>query len=142
MKNFLRNVSLTYAAGSIGALVNSLAVWGFGVLSITGFLGVKLAPSLTPAFLYPRLVWGGLWGFLFLLPFLVNSPFLRGIVYSAGPTLVQLFIVFPFMAKKGMFGLQLGTLTPLFVIFFNIIWGITAAYWLSFAAERSSKWKW
>jgi hypothetical protein len=141
MKNFLRDMSLTYAAGSLGALANSLALWVFGVLSITGFLGVKLAPTLTPAFLYQRLVWGGLWGFLFLLPFWVNSPFLRGIVYSAGPTLVQLLVVFPFLAKKGTFGLQLGTLTPLFVIFFNIIWWITAAYWLHFVEDRASKWR-
>jgi hypothetical protein len=141
MKNLLRNLSLTYAAGSVGGLVNTLAVWVFGALSITGALGVKLVPALTPAFLYPRLVWGGLWGFLFLLPFFRNSPVLRGIVYSVGPTLVQLFVVFPFMAKKGMLGLQLGALMPLLVVFFNIIWGIAAAYWLHFVEERSSKWK-
>jgi hypothetical protein len=142
LKNLLRNLSLAYAAGSVGGLINSLAVWVFGAVAITGALGVKLAPDLTSAFLYPRLVWGGLWGFLFLLPFFGNSPVLRGIVYSMGPTLVQLFVVFPFMAQKGMLGLQLGSLTPLFVIFFNIIWGITAAYWLHFVEERSSKWKW
>ncbi len=141
MKNLLRTMSLTYAAGSVGGFVNALAVWVFGVLAITGTLGVKLAPTLTPALLYPRLVWGGLWGFLFLLPFFRNSPVLRGIVYSLGPTLVQLFVVFPLVAKKGLLGLQLGALTPLFVVCFNIIWGITAAYWLHFVEERSSKWK-
>lgn len=75
MKNLLRNMSLTYAAGSFGGFVNALAVWVFGVLAITGTLGVKLAPTLTPALLYPRLVWGGLWGFLFLLPFLGTPLF-------------------------------------------------------------------
>jgi hypothetical protein len=142
MKSLLRNLSLTYAAGSVGGLINTLAVWVFGVFAITGALGVKLAPALTSGFLYPRLVWGGLWGFLFLLPFFRTSPVLRGVVCSVGPTLVQLFIVFPFMAKKGMLGLQLGVLTPLLVVFFNIIWGIAAAYWLHFVEERSSKWKW
>jgi len=141
MKNLLRNLSLTYAAGSVGGLINTLAVWVFGALSITGALGVKLAPALTSAFLYPRLVWGGLWGFLFLLPFFRNSPVLRGVLYSVGPTLVQLFVVFPFMAKKGILGLQLGALMPLLVVFFNIIWGIAAAYWLHFVEEQSSKWK-
>ncbi len=56
-----------------------------------------------------------------------------------GPTLVQLFIVFPLVAKKGMLGLQLGTVTPLFVVFFNIIWGLAAAYWLHFIEDRPSK---
>jgi hypothetical protein len=142
MMNLLRNLSLAYAAGSVGGLINALAVWVFGALAITGALGVNIAPALSSAFLYPRLVWGGLWGFLFLLPFFRNSPVLRGIVYSLGPTLVQLFVVFPFVAQKGMLGLQFGSLTPLFVVFFNIIWGISAAYWLHFVEERSSKWKW
>ena len=142
MKNLLKNISLTYTAGSMGGLVNSLAVWSFGALAITGVLGVKLAPALTPAFLYPRLVWGGLWGFLFLLPFFRDPPVLRGIVYSLGPTLAQLFVVFPLMAKKGMLGLQLGALTPVLAVFFNIIWGITAAYWLHFVEDRKRKWKW
>ena len=64
----MRNLSLVFVAGCWGALLNSLAVWLFGVLGIAPALGVHIAPPLTPAFLYPRLVWGGLWGFLFLLP--------------------------------------------------------------------------
>ncbi|MGO9116253.1 MAG: hypothetical protein ACLQPD_01435 [Desulfomonilaceae bacterium] len=141
MKNLLRNLSLAYAAGSVGGLITALAVWVFGVLGITGALGVKFAPALAAEFLYRPVVWGGLWGFLFLLPFFRNSRVLRGIVYSAGPTLVQLFVVFPFMAKKGMLGLQLGALTPLVIVFFNIIWGITVAYWLHYVEDPSSKWK-
>jgi hypothetical protein len=31
-----------------------------------------------------------------------------------------------------MFGLGLGTLTPLFVLFFNAVWGLTTALWLRF----------
>ena len=27
-------------------------------------------------------------------------------------------------------GLELGTLTPLFVLFYNAIWGLAAAWWL------------
>ena len=50
MKNLLRNLSLTYAAGSVGGLINSLAVWVLGAVAITGALGVKLAPDLTSAF--------------------------------------------------------------------------------------------
>ncbi len=58
MNNFLRNASLTYAAGSVGGAINGLAVWLFGASAITAALGIKLAPALTSAFLYPRLVWG------------------------------------------------------------------------------------
>jgi hypothetical protein len=37
---------------------------------------------------------------------------------------VQLFIVFPYEAGKGMAGLDLGLLTPLFILFYNWIWAL------------------
>jgi len=132
IQQFVRGLTIVFASGALGGLVNSLAVWLFGTLGITAALGVKIAPDLTPGWLYPRIVWGGLWGFLFLLPFLRHSLWLRGFIYSLAPTLVQLFVVFPLQTQQGSLGLQLGWLTPLFVLFFNAIWGITTAFWLSF----------
>jgi hypothetical protein len=41
--------------------------------------------------------------------------------------LKQLFVVFPLMAKKGVMGVPLGSLTPLFVLLFNDVWGLKAA---------------
>ena len=130
MNNVARKIGLVFAAGVLGGLLNSLAVWGAGELGITAVAGVKIAPKLTPAFLYPRLVWGGIWGILFLLPMMQTRIWSRGFIYSLGPTLVQLFVVFPMKAKKGAMGLELGMLTPLFVVIFNAIWGWTAAIWL------------
>ncbi len=135
MNNLVRNVSLVFAAGVLGALLNSLAVWGFGELGITQALGVKIAPKLSAAFLYPRLVWGGIWGMLFLLPLMRGRIWSRGFIYSLGPTLVQLFVVFPIKANKGAMGLELGLLTPLLVVVFNAIWGWTAAIWLRWAGK-------
>ena len=56
--------------------------------------------------------------------------FYRGLMFSLGPTVVQLFIVFPIKANKGIMGLELGLFTPIFVLFYNAIWGIVAAVWL------------
>lgn len=130
MASFWRRLTLFYAAGAMGGLVNSLALWLFGRAGIPAELGVKLAPSLTPEWLYPRLVWGGIWGFLFILPIFGNRPFAQGLFFSLWPSVVQLFIVFPYQANRGLLGLDLGTLTPLFVLFFNALWGLTAAFWL------------
>jgi len=130
MNNSGRKISLVFAAGCLGGLINSLAVWIFGELGISSALGVNIAPNLTPTWLYPRLVWGGIWGLLFLLPLMQTRIFARGLIYSIGPTLVQLFVVFPMKANKGMLGLDLGLLTPLLVVVFNAIWGWTAAIWL------------
>jgi len=125
--------SLTFAAGVLGGLANSLALWFFGAFGINHFLGVALAPMLTPAWLYPRLVWGGLWGFLFLLPFPRLAYPSRGLIYSLVPTLVQLFIVFPQVLHKGVGGLELGYLTPLLALFLNAIWGVVTAVWLKWS---------
>ena len=38
---------------------------------------------------------------------------------------------------KGLMGLDLGSLTPLAVIVFNAIWGLTAAIWLRWTNNHS-----
>jgi hypothetical protein len=130
MNNLAKKLSLVFAAGCLGGLLNSLAVWIFGVIGITSALGVKIAPPLSATWLYPRLVWGGIWGLLFLLPLMQKRYLYRGLIFSLGPTMIQLFIVFPMKANKGVMGFDLGLLTPLLVFVFNAIWGLTAAIWL------------
>ncbi|MFY7806288.1 MAG: hypothetical protein ACOVQ7_22980, partial [Limnoraphis robusta] len=75
MKSIPKKLTVFFAAGCLGGLVNSLGVWLFGLLGITTTLGVSIAPQFTPPWLYPRIVWGGLWGFLFFLPGLTYTPF-------------------------------------------------------------------
>ncbi len=123
----LQRTALCFSAGCAGGLANSVVVWLAGAVGITAALGVSIAPSFTLAWLYPRIVWGGLWGFLFLFPVLRGQPYIRGLVWSLGPTAVQLLIIFPFVAHKGIFGLGLGLLTPLLVFLFNVVWGLKAA---------------
>lgn len=130
MKNTIEKTSELFSAGAFGGLINGLIVWFFGTLGITTALGVKIAPQLSAPFLYPRVVWGGIWGFAFLLPFLKDRLYLKGLILSLGPTIIQLFVVFPIKAQKGLMGLDLGALTPIFVFLFNAAWGIASAYWL------------
>jgi len=130
MKKLAKQISLMFAAGVLGALINSLVVWVFGAKGITPGFGVHIVPALTAKWLYPRLVWGGLWGFLFLFPLMESRVLARGLVLSLGPSLVQLFIIFPKVAGKGFLGIELGALTPVFVLIFNAIWGLVTALWL------------
>ena len=130
MNNLAKGISLAFSAGCLGGRLNSIAVWLFGELGITAALGVKIAPKLSALWLYPRLVWGGIWGLLFLLPIMQKKYLYRGLIFSLGPTVVQLLIVFPIKANKGIMGFDLGLLTPLFVFVFNAIWGLTASIWL------------
>jgi len=123
----MKKILICFAAGCLGALANSLAVWAFGDYGITKHFGVAIAPALKPAWLYTRIVWGGLWGLVFVLPFLNSKLITKGAVISIFPTLVQLLVVFPLQAGKGYFGMDLGMYTPAFVVFFNLIWGVVAA---------------
>ena len=129
----MKKLLLFFAAGCLGALANSIAVWQFGQLGITSAYGVSIAPSLSPAWLYPRIVWGGIWGFLFILPILQSRLLLKGSILSLFPTAVMLFIVFPYQANKGIAGIELGLMTPVFVIFFNWVWGIITAITIKYA---------
>jgi len=120
-------MAVCYCAGMIGALANSLALWLSGQLGITAFAGVALAPEWTLSWLYPRLVWGGLWGLLYFLAVGGRNArrhwVRKGLWISLLPTLAQLLLVFPRQTPHGLFGLGLGTLTPLFVLLFNAVWG-------------------
>jgi len=129
----MKKLLLMFAAGCIGGSANSLTVWLFGDIGISQLMGVAIAPGLSPQWLYPRIVWGGLWGLLFVMPFMSSKIFWKGSLLSLAPTAVQLFIVFPLKAHKGIAGLELGLLTPLLVVFFNWIWGVATAATLKLA---------
>lgn len=128
MRGLARSLSLAFAAGAVGGVANSAALWAMGSFGVTGALGVAIAPALTPSWLYPRVVWGGLWGAMFLLP---GAHTLRqGLLFSLAPTVVQLFFVFPLLAGKGVAGSDLGVLTPLVVLMANAAWGLATVLWL------------
>jgi hypothetical protein len=123
----VKKIMICFSAGCLGALANSLVAWQFGELGIARWAGVSIAPSLTLAWLYPRIVWGGIWGLLFVLPFLKSRFLLKGTLLSLLPTAVQLFFIFPYKAGKGLAGLSLGMWTPAFVLLYNWLWGVVAA---------------
>lgn len=121
-----------FAAGTLGALANSLFAWLAGAGGIPALAGVALAPDLTLEWLYPRLVWGGLWGLVYFLTVRthrVRRQWVRkGLVVSLLPTLAQLFYFFPYQTGLGQMGVGLGTLTPLFVLLYNGVWGFATGF--------------
>lgn len=127
MNNSRSLLCVCFCAGLLGALFNSLVAWFLGTIGLTQMCGVDLAPAWTTAWLYPRMVWGGLWGMAYFLT--VGSPRSRnqwvrkGLWTSLLPSAYQLFYIFPNKTAFGILGLGLGTLTPIFVIFYNLAWG-------------------
>ena len=139
MRKTIRSLSLAFTAGVIGAFIYSVTAHFFGAWGVTEALGVKLAYKLTPESLYPRLVWGGLFGLLLLVPVLEKWYCIyRGLLLGVLLSLIHLFIIFPYMSHKGFLGVKisLSSPAPIFVVFYNALWGIVAAFWLDYTRER------
>jgi len=128
----MKKLLVFFAAGCVGALANSLAIWLLGDQGITARFGIAIAPNLSPNWLYPRVVWGGIWGLLFILPMLASRPLSKGLLLSLAPTAVQLLVIFP-QAHKGLGGVELGTYTAILVLIANGVWGAVTALTIRYA---------
>ncbi len=123
----MKNALTVFGAGCLGGLIMCGVMWLFWRYGITQSLNVNLPGSVSPHWMYPRIVWGGLWGFLFLLPIFASSLFARSFVIALVPTLIQLFVFYPFYEGKGVAGMSLGILTPFLVCFFFWVLSLTTA---------------
>ncbi|MFA6283652.1 MAG: hypothetical protein WC633_05895 [Desulfurivibrionaceae bacterium] len=124
----VRKISGAFTGGALGALIDSANIWMLGQAGVTAMLGISLRPQFTAPWLYPRLVWGGIWAMLLILPFFRQKTALRGILMSLVPTTMMLVMVFPEMGL-GLLGLKAGLLTPLLVLLLNFIYGLVASFW-------------
>jgi len=124
----VRNASLAFTGGAIGAFIDSFNIWFMGKAGISDLIGITMKPEFTPPWLYKRMIWGGIWMLSLLVPVLKNRIYLRGMLFSLVPSAMMLFMVLPSMGK-GMLGLGFGALMPFVVIGLNFIYGIVASYW-------------
>lgn len=123
----MKNAFTVFGAGCLGGLVMCVVMWLFSRYGITQSLQVNLGGSVSPHWMYPRIVWGGLWGLLFLISVFSSNLFARSFIIALIPTLVQLFVFYPFYEGKGVAGLSLGLLTPFLVFFFYWVWALATA---------------
>lgn len=123
-----RKLSGVFTGGAVGALIDSINVWLLSHFGILAMVGISMRVEFSGTWLYPRLIWGGIWALLLLLPVLKTRVALRGILMSLFPSAMMLFKVLPGMGK-GMLGLELGLLMPVMVVTLNFIYGMVAAFW-------------
>ncbi|PLX78097.1 MAG: hypothetical protein C0616_15480 [Desulfuromonas sp.] len=125
-------LAVSFTAGLLGGLAHAGAAWLAGHFGISDMLQVLMKPDWNSAWLYPQLVWGGIWGLAYY--FTVGRPRSRqrwvrkGLWVSLLPTAVQLFLVFPHLTSHGMFGLGLGRMTPLLIFALNLVWGLFTGF--------------
>lgn len=134
----LTQISLGFAAGSLGALANVAFVFTASAGGLIAVMNVQLPEPLSPAFLFNQIAWGGLWG---------HPP--RSSAFDAAlggawpdpkPARLRRDPI-PLLppadnrrTRPGLAGLILGTLTPLLVLIANAVLGQVAAWWYSLAS--------
>jgi uncharacterized membrane protein len=77
-----RRISIVFSAGALGGLLNALLFWLFGMVGITALVGMHAPIKWDPQHIYWGVTWGGIWGAMFLLPWLKGSVLLRGLLFS------------------------------------------------------------
>ena len=120
-----------FIAGALGGLTNSIVVWSLGATGVTPALGFTMAPELTFEWLFRRIFASGFWGFIFLIPVYNQHPIKKGALLAILPWLSSALIVYPMRMDVGYFGLGFGIGTPIWTLFFGIIWGVTGTLFLA-----------
>jgi hypothetical protein len=119
MRHWLRDLAICFSAGTVGGFAKSIAVWTSAHFASTAVFGSHLAGALYPSGVYQRLVWGGLAGFVFTLPFLRSSWLVAGLVWGVVITLLQWILIDD--------GFRLLVMPMLSALLLNCVWGIVAA---------------
>lgn len=135
-----RNLSLALAAGALGGLANRIALWLLGLAGVIPPIHLAFpVPEPLRLWLYPAIVWGALWGLLFLLPWRAGT-WLRGIVFGFGPSLGVWLVIYPLVAHAGFFGVERGVMALVipFVVN-NLVWGLVSSWWYDLASGRLAR---
>ena len=122
--------------GALLALVLDLLLEAAGVQALLGVPDLREVAAPVTAL---RLTGGAVWGMIFgtLLPGVPGRGVLaRGAVFSLAPSLWMLLKVLPVDRGLGIFGVELGAFTFVFVLLFNLAWGIVTAWVLAWG-ERT-----
>jgi hypothetical protein len=131
MHNIYSKLSLAFAGGVVGGVVQSLIIVALSEFAFFQLIGTDFKVLLNLPYLYQRATWGGLWGLLFVIPILTGWHHRqRGLVFAAGPAAASFLYFLPILDHKGWFGLGVGLVWPVVVIVFALIWGFVAGAWL------------
>jgi len=123
MHRWLRDLALCFAAGAAGGAAKGLLIWGCSYFAIAATLAGYLAGALYPPGLYARVVWGGLYGFLFLLPPARGSLWASALLWGGVASLLQLAVL-PLLAHNSP---HLAPALVLSTLVLNSVWGCVTA---------------
>jgi len=132
MRHSLKKLGLTFAGGCLGGITSTALNIAFGLINFPSSVGIAYAQDANIADLYAGVILGGVWGCIFLIPILNSAWILKGVVLSLIPTLTQLLVILPMKGSGALFNIDFGTLTPVYILFLNLVWGLVTAGFLEY----------
>lgn len=123
MNQWLRQLALCFAAGAAGGLVKTLVAWSCARYGWDAHFATHFPSVLRHALVYARVVWGGLWALLFLLPVARGAWWQAGLLWGLVVTVVQ-WLVLPLLSHGA---LHLAALPVLWALLLNFVWGLVTA---------------
>jgi len=120
--DILRRGSLAFASGCFGVILFYLVLRAGIASGLVNAPPPALKFLTSKAFLYRSIVWGGIWGFAFMIPLFAGKWWLRGLLVGLAASAVAIFVF------RG------GAIPPLpqlvTILVLNMVcWGMTAAFW-------------
>ncbi len=127
---------IAFISGCLGGVAVNTFNLLFGFLNLPRLVGFDFMPDFNLIDLLSDLGWGGLWGLLFLVPFLDGMITLKGILIGALSFCVQMLVAISYIHHH-----PVGLMDPLPLIAYlfglNAFWGIVSSLswnsWKDFA---------
>jgi hypothetical protein len=119
-------LGLGLLGGVIGATATAVVRLALAEIGVDDVMGVTLPSGWAGQTFLVHLGSGAMWGMVFGVIYGYvpgGSPSTRGILFSLAPTVYLLLKVYPVDRDLGLFGVELGALTFLFVAILNLCWG-------------------
>ncbi|WP_456388997.1 hypothetical protein [Profundibacter sp.] len=133
----IKTVVMVLVAGALGGLSSGILVWGLGAMGVTPALGFNMVPEFSMGWISRRVAASAVWGLVFLIPIYRGAPVLKGAVLGILPWLSSIFYMLPYGKGAGFLGLDLGWGTPLWTLFFGVVWGVTGTLFLARLARQA-----
>ena len=131
-----RKLPIVFSSGAFGGFIEALSFYVFSLAGIVTMFGMPAAPGWKPEMIYRPVVWGGLWGIVFFIPFLDELYILKGVVLSLLPTLAAWYIFIP---RRMPANTHLGLKNLLLIIILNSIWGVATILLIKYFEKNENK---
>lgn len=131
-----RKLPVAFSSGAFGGFVEILSYYILSLAGIVTLFGMPAASGWKPEMVYRPVVWGGLWGFFFCIPFLDDIFLLKGIVLSLLPTLAAWFFFIP---RRMPAHTHPGLKSLLLMVILNALWGLATVLMIKYFEKMETR---